>query len=272
MPFQTSAPPPVPMTFPLIWVAYTGASGTGNNSMLAGSNGIGWSYTGGGAFVAARTYNPTTGVYGVQMAPAAGADLAVERRASNQSGAIGTSFLSILQGGTVSPLVPPGVAWTTRYRVPLVVNYAGGTDSRFGMGFWGNWGPLASRPRGNGIVMGGFEGAANFRIYAQDADLSGGGTITLNVDTGVPIAAGQVYNLEWRWGSDGSGVGFVRAFIDGTLVWNPTLPVAAALPIPPTTNDYKPGLWLMRGSNAADTVEVFVPDQPYPECWSEVTP
>lgn len=269
MPFQTSSPPPPVVRTVILTRAGTAWNTTPSSSLFAGNGGPSMGLTGANAGTIGYQAINGQNFGAMQLIPNAGADQAVRLQSTNGAQRYAGLFVQCMQTAT-NPF--PGVRWQIRYRMSVagvLVPNAAGVDSQLHFGIGSDFGFVFSRPRGPGIwlsVLG--DALPNWRVWAIDDNLGGGGAVTVNADTGVALS-GDPQTLELRAGNvDGSN--FIEARIDGVTVWSPTVPVAAAYPTGETTVDFQAGV--LRGADAADTVEFFALDEMSPTAFLEEFP
>lgn len=268
MPFPSSTPPLQPIRTPLVtrsatqWnnIPNASAFGTGAPTFaLTGANAGSVGYQGSGA----------TGLSGVQLIPNAGADQAVRYEGSNNAQRWAASFIPLIQGG-VNPF--PGKRWEIHFEMGIggvITPNAAGVDSQLFFGIGSDFGFVFSRPRGPWFGLSALgDGGANWRVWGIDGDLGSGGSVTVNVDTGVAYTA-TPQRLAWVWGNNGAN-NFVEARIDGAVVYNPTLPVGVSYPTTETAINFYAGV--NRGADAADVVELYIADEAGPTVFIDVYP
>lgn len=267
MPFPSSTPPLQPIRYPLCFRTQTNWQNPPTSSVFGTSGGspafgVTGTNAGGSGYLA-------SGISGLRLIPAAGADATVRHEGSNNAQRLAGSFVPLLQGG---PNPYPGLRWEMHYRMALGVTLTPNTtgeDTQALFGIGSDFGFVFSRPRGPWVGFSAIgDAGANWRVWAIDGDLGGGGSVTLNVDTGVAFTAAP-QALEIVWGNDGAN-NFVRFLIDGSIVYEPTLPVNISYPTTETGINFYAGA--NRGADAADVIQVDIPDDVQPCVFVDVYP
>lgn len=267
-PLIGSTPPLSPARSPLLWRTGTAWNSNPGNSVY-GSGAASATVTGTNIGTIGFQNLGGVPVSAVGLEPAASASQAVRLEGANGAQRLAGTLIQLMMGG---PNPFPGTRWEATFRLGVaatLVPNTTGASTTVQMGVGSDFGYLGGAIRGPwfGFALLGDQ-LSNWRVWGIDGDLGGGGSVTINADTGVAFTSTAFQTLEWQWGNDGTN-NFVRGRIDGVDVYEPTLPTALGYPTGETSINFQVGCCRR---DSLDAVSAVVSDDIGPAVFVDVYP